>query len=857
MTVLEIPDLCLVVMVGVSGSGKSTFVRRHFDTTEVLSSDALRAMVADDPTDQSATADAFAVLSDVAGRRLRRGLLTVVDATSLRPEDRRVLLDLAREADVFAVAIILDVPRGELTRRASVTGTDEGVLARQYNLLRNSRKVLRKGGFRYVHHLDGVAEIDAAQVVRTRLYHDKRDLHGPFDIIGDVHGCATELVDLLRALDWVVEVGDDGRVRGVPEHPQGRTAVFVGDLVDRGPDSPQVIAVVRAMVDAGRALCVRGNHEEKLVRLLRAGPGNGRGSGGAEIRARHGADLTLAQLAQTTDEFRTEATEFLDGLITQLVLDDGRLVVAHAGLAERYHGRTSGRVRSAALYGETTGETDRWGFPVRIDWARNYRGQAQVVYGHTPVPQAAWVNNTICIDTGCVFGGALTAMRYPEREVVSVPARATYFDAGRPLGYGHSAADDRVRARLRLADVVGKRSIRTGYGPPVSIRAENAAAALEVMSRYSVDPRWLRYLPPTMSPIGSDRDDLLESPGAAFTFFREQGISRVMCEEKHMGSRAIMVLTADKDTALRCFGVRGGSGALYTRTGRPFSDGSDEHALLARARTAATGLFDRLDATWLILDAELLPWNIKGESLVRDEFAEVSAAGRAESEVLQSELAHAQARGLALDADLDALVRRRADLGAFTDAYAGHVHPGAGIDDVRIAPFEVLACGGGSAGGMTLESRSHAWHLDAAATLADADDGVFTRTRHRVVDVDDRRSCAAAEQWWADLTSTGGERMVVKPFANAVRDAAGRLPPAGVKVRGREYLRIVYGPSYLDDLARLRSRDLRHKRSMAGREYRLGREALARHAAGAPLWQVHECVFGVLALESEPVDTRL
>ena len=204
-----------------------------------------------------------------------------------------------------------------------------------------------------------------------KAYNDKRELTGPFDIIGDVHGCHGELVTLLTRLGYVVT--DDGA-----HHPDGRTAVFVGDLVDRGPDTPGVLRLVMGMVAAGTALCVSGNHENKLVRAL----------DGRDVKVSHGLAESLAQLSEEPEEFRKAAREFMYGLVSHYRLDGGKLVVAHAGLKEEYQGRSSGRVRSFCLYGETTGETDEYGLPVRYPWADDYRGAATVVYGHTPVPDS-------------------------------------------------------------------------------------------------------------------------------------------------------------------------------------------------------------------------------------------------------------------------------------------------------------------------------------------------------------------------------------------------------------------------------------------------------------------------------------
>ena len=247
--------------------------------------------------------------------------------------------------------------------------------------------------------------------------------------------------------------------------------------------------------------------------------------------------------------FHGRVAAFIDALVSHYVLDGGKLAVAHAGMRADLMNRSSGAVREFALYGETTGETDEFGFPVRYDWAADYRGDAAVVYGHTPVTNAAWVNRTICIDTGCVFGGRLTALRYPERELVSVPAARTYYEPVGPRP-GDDRPDRQDAGVLDIDDVRGKRILETRWQRNITVRAENAAAALEVMSRFAVDPRWLIYLPPTMSPCAtSDRDGLLEHPAEAFQYFRANGVTAVICEEKHMGSRAVAVVCRDADAA--------------------------------------------------------------------------------------------------------------------------------------------------------------------------------------------------------------------------------------------------------------------------------------------------------------------
>ncbi|MFI6355705.1 polynucleotide kinase-phosphatase [Streptomyces sp. NPDC050743] len=850
--VLPVTDLSLVVLVGASGSGKSTFARRHFKPTEVISSDFCRGLVCDDENDQSASSDAFDVLHYIAGKRLAAGRRTVVDATSVQQDARRQLIELARKYDVLPIAIVLDMPEDVCAAR-NAARTDRAdmprrVIQRHIRELRRSLRHLEREGFRKVHVLRGVEEVEHATVVTEKRFNDLTHLTGPFDIIGDVHGCSAELEALLAKL---------GYADGV--HPQGRTAVFVGDLVDRGPDTPGVLRRVMSMVESGNALCVPGNHENKYGRYL----------GGRKVQHTHGLAETIAQMEGESEEFKERVRRFLAGLVSHYVLDGGKLVVCHAGLPEKYHGRTSGRVRSHALYGDTTGETDEFGLPVRYPWAEDYRGRAAVVYGHTPVPEASWLNNTICLDTGAVFGGKLTALRWPERELVDVPAERVWYEPARPLRSEAPGGED--GRPLDLADVYGRRAVETRHAGRVAVREENAAAALEVMSRFATDPRLLPYLPPTMAPTPTSRvEGYLEHPAEAFAQYAADGVERVVCEEKHMGSRAVALVCRDAEAARKRFGVGGTSrsseaesgggptGSLYTRTGRPFLD--DERVteeILGRLRSAITdaGLWDELATDWLLLDAELMPWSLKASGLLRSQYAAVGAASGAVFPGALAALEAASARGVDLTGLLDRQRDRAADATAFTAAYRRYCWTTDGLDGVRLAPFQLLAVQGRS-----LAALPHDEQLALIDRMVEQDGtGLLQTTRRLYVDTGDPESVRAGVDWWLEMTGRGGEGMVVKPLGALVCNPDGRLVQPGVKCRGREYLRIIYGPEYTrpDNLARLRQRFLNHKRSLALREYALGLEALDRLADGEPLWRVHEAVFGVLALESEPVDPRL
>jgi protein phosphatase len=845
---IELPELSLVVLIGPSGSGKSTFAGRHFASTEVLSSDACRALVGDDENDQRVTRQAFEVLHFIAGKRLALGRLTVVDATNVQPESRKPLVRLAREHHVLPVAVVFNMPervcrernRGRPDRRFG-----PHVIRNQRSQLRRSLRGLQREGFRRVFVMTDPEEAETAEVVRVPLWTDRRNDSGPFDIIGDVHGCSRELVALLEKLGYELADGES-----TARHPQGRRAVFLGDLVDRGPDSPGVLRLVMGMVADGTALAIPGNHENKLLRALR----------GRNVQVTHGLAESLQQLGEEPTEFVERVKGFLDGLLSHYLLDEGRLVVAHAGLRQEMQGRASAAVRDFALYGDTTGESDEFGLPVRYPWAEDYRGTAMVVYGHTPVPEPEWLNRTICIDTGCVFGGSLTALRYPEKELVSVPAERSYYEPARPFPGESAPTAEAARGseRLDIEDVLGKRHIDTRLARSVTIREENAAAALEVMSRFAADPRWLVYLPPTMAPVATNRvEGLLEHPGEAFAAYRNDGVASLVCQEKHMGSRAIVVVGKDRGAIARRFGIDSEAGGLsYTRTGRPFfDDAPTDAALLERLREAIdrAGLWTELETDWLILDAELLPWSAKAEELIKEQYAAVGAAGTAALHASLEALDAAEGRGRPVE-ELRARSRARAEaIGGFVASYRRYSRPVRSVEDLRVAPFQVLA----GEGRVHLD-RPHTWHMEVGARLSDAGRGVVIPTDHRRVDPSDPASQEAAIDWWEDLAAAGGEGIVVKPEDPISRGRRGVVQP-GLKVRAREYLRIIYGPEYTlpENFERLRERSLGRKRSLAVREFALGVEALERFVRGEPLYRIHECVFGILALESEPVDPRL
>ena len=311
----------------------------------------------------------------------------------------------------------------------------------------------------------------------------------------------------------------------------------------------------------------------------------------------------------------------------------------------------------------------------------------------------------------------------------------------------------------------------------VTVREENAAAALEVISRFALDPRWLVYLPPTISPCETSKlPGMLEHPAEVFSYFRNSGVSSVICEEKHMGSRTIVVVGQDEGVIGRRFRITGeGSGACHTRTGRRFfDDRALEASFLERVRLAITGagLWDEVDTDWLVLDCELMPWSVKAQGLVRQQYAAVGAAAQTSLSEAKSVLQQTATRGIDTRETLGRIEERLRLAQLYRSAYARYCWPVASLDDIRLAPFHPLA-----SEGRVHTDKSYSWHMDMAGRLSRSDSALFRATSHRLVDLNDGEE-AEATRWWEKIDRPRKERMVVKPVDfTPLANAAWCSPP--------------------------------------------------------------------------------
>lgn len=417
-TTLTLPPLALVILCGGSGSGKSTWARKHFASSQIVASDNCREAILDDAANQSANDDVFALFHQLIEFRLKHRRFTVADSTALKPKARAGLLALAQKWKVPTIVIAFDVPLDEAKRRDARRerrNVGERVVERHRQQFEQALVELKKEKSLTALHVLTPEQMDLVAVERLKAPTDGMQ----FDVIGDVHGCLEELHELFAKLGY--ETGEDG----LPRHPEGRMPVFVGDLADRGPDSPGALRLCVDLVAAQAGLFVPGNHDAKLFRMLH----------GNNVKKTHGLDLTDEQLNALPEAERerliTDILAFLEPQPVYLILDSARLVVAHAGIKEEHIGRYDDTVVRFTRFGDVAGFEEN-GMPIRRDWAQEYSGSALIAYGHTPQTEIKFVNNTVNLDGGCVFGGFLAAMRYPEREIVTVPARQVYAERNIP-----------------------------------------------------------------------------------------------------------------------------------------------------------------------------------------------------------------------------------------------------------------------------------------------------------------------------------------------------------------------------------------------------------------------------------------
>ncbi|WKA56678.1 metallophosphoesterase [Planococcus shixiaomingii] len=672
----------------------------------------------------------------------------------------------------------------------------------------------------------------------------EKDIGSGIDVIGDVHGCFEELIELLVKMDY--RENEDGLF----VHPQGRKFVSVGDVMSRGPASLETMRFFQRHVVAELAYMIDSNHGWKIARWL-----DGRNvvlSHGDEKVEQEFVAFEQAEGSEKAAALKIALKEFLLEAPSHLVFTKNGvpvLVSAHAGIKDEFIGKESAAVRDFCRYGDTGG-FDQHGKPVRKDWTVFHATRSLIVWGHDPKPRPLVINNTINIDQGVVFGGALTAYRYPERDFVSVAAKENY------AGTTDNPLYEWERNRLNppnIAKFLHGYSVLTEELGEVKVQPEIVKPAIDAVSHFTVPIEQLVYIPPTMSPTPkpSRLADFLEHPQEAIDYYRSNGIETLIAEKKHMGSRAVLLLFENKEAALKHTGMET-LGIIHTRTGKRFFDAETEQLVVERLNRelAQKDYFRKYGTDFVLLDAEVMPWNLKAKELINGQYAHVAENAILDRSSLLTKLSNASAGNEELKKWLGEYEQKLENAHTFRDVFQKYCWEVDGVESIQIAPFHVLAHSE-----ETFFDKPHTWHMAMNREFAEGSE-LFVATEFKVIR--DEASEQEVIDWWRQMTEEGHEGIVIKPESYVARNRGKLLQPA-IKVRGSKYLSIIYGMDYLEpeNLCCLKNRNTGKKQKMALKEFALGLEGISRFQNGESIERVHECVLATLALESDPVDPRL
>ncbi len=855
---INLPQLSLVILLGPSSPGKRTFAEKHFHKDDILSQELFLEMVAGPNRSPHTLADAQAALEFVLEKRLRNGLFTVVDGSHFSKASRKLLCQTSKKSHIPVFGIWLDSPGEDLHQRFENSNALSSRMSRVRQQTEEPDQYtteLKAEGFSNVYHLASEQEIDDTSINLEPLPCNHREVNGPFDLIGDVHGCLDELILLLTRLGYKIIPGTVGEYTYKVIPPKGRRAVFVGDLVHRGPDSLGVLKLTMDMVRSGIAFCVTGNHDDKLKRYLL----------GQEIKTDHGLANTISQMNKEDEAFHSKVKHFLQGLPDHLVLDGGSVTVAHAGLKEAMQGRQSSEVRSFCLYGDITGEKDELGLPVRYDWAREYKGESIVVYGHIPVPEAIWRNNTINIDTGCVYGGSLTALRLPEKEIVSVPAAKVYSEPRVPLVMNlPDSQQDKSREFIDFDRITAGNLVSTRNKYSVTIREQALPPVLEFLELGGLDPKWLIYLPPRLSPADpSTLPGYLEHLTEALNYYTEKGTDKVLVEEMHGGEEVTIVLAKDEASAIKRFNIREKRiGTVINSKGQPYFDARPiEQDFLESFRKVLDHLklWEVFHTDWFCITGEMTPGAKNWKELATN-YHRLNSAAKISLTASSDALLAATQAGLDVQSLLVSNSVYQDYHERFARVLAMYDLPFARLEDYCFYPSCLLA-----SEGKTYFDKEQIWHREIWGNLASPRNAIqelcgdlFKAPSYQWVTLNSIEEKQKAIAWFELLSERGSAGVIARP-ASLVMEAEGELVQPGLTVRGREFLRLIYGMDYdrPDLLERHRMRKLEDIRHLTVRQLALGIEALSRFVEKQSLTDVYVCIFALLALQTEDIDPRL
>ncbi len=825
----------LVVVSGSGASWRARFIHQLFLDLECVSVEAVQQWIPKDPNSDHPGQDPEVeeIFHSLVGLRLKRNQMTVVDIEGRSRNFRNELIRLAKRYHLTPAWFFLD------SGKSAKEGSFE--------------KKARQEGFRDVWIVDPsrLEELELKRLpARTILTH----WTGPFDVIGDVHGCFEELLSLLKRLGY--------RWQGDPWKPEAeaglrllsdprRFPVFVGDLVDRGPYPVETIKLVMHLCRTGQAGAAPGNHDEKLARAL---------DGVRFKKVDEDFTRTLDSVRANGKEFGESIRDWVRSLPSHLVLDGGRLVVAHAGSKESHHGRDSRNIREFSLYGATTGELDEHGLPERLNWAADYAGSAWVVYGHTPGAEPKWENRTVNIDTGCAYGGYLTALRFPEMETVSEPAKKEYAVSKRPLPLNHQLKSQpsqenfegnagiknewfdipfvTLRKSQKWETFRTLKEVDTGRRGIISLREDKVRTAIDwLKSNGALAEDDFLLTPSLVATDANPHDQPLECPASAFRYLKHNKSRKAVC----------VPWIPIPSIVFKCSKGQGGSGSGF------------EFGPRFQTALEASGFWERVKAESAIFECEIIQselvdslWEgIDGQGRIKQlGDAALSGAG-----MILEQFHRAAENGLHLDSLVSEYQKRR-------KRYEGFVHWIQRVQanfieekSIQLKQLRLLATDKVVVAEQSFDQQEA---LLGYETLQAADRELFVDRGVRMVDLHNQEDVEEAVEAWKQAADQGGFGWRVSPVEGAPPGRRGWIQPA-LKCRGPEALRLVYGLDYTreDQMEIVLKRNLTACRTQAAREWALALEWLRRWVGREPIWRRHECLVGMMAVRAEPTDPRL
>lgn len=877
MTTMTFNHNEIIVLCGPSSAGKTTFTNKFFPHVKALRSEEFRILLQDtnekktvpsqvehdtdyerldrvNYTDYGEVSEgAFSLMKEALKLRAKKNKLTVIDATNLLPSDIFSYITIAKEQHVPISLAFFKLPLETILEQNQKREQPESEIRirKQYSSLKriirkfDSERKLKKYNVHKAHYINSLEELEVEVLENPFVI----PLEQGLDVLGDGHGLLESRLQLFEKLGYVRS--EDGLYR----HPNNRKFVYLNDEASRGslpvesekygkyPSIAMMVSMKRH-VEEGLAYAVDSNHNFKIWQWLK----------GKQVQMQNGNETVVEEFEAFEQEYGEEKTSalkeelglFLQSLPSHLIVEDRgvqRAVIVHGGIKDEYIGKDTLPIRDYCRFGDRK----------KREWKKEHRNKMLIVWGHEVHLASFEDNNTLNIDSGGYCGHFLTALRYPEMELVQEKVMKSFVpDEENPILQQQKKRFNPPSYTKFLEDF----EVTTAHGK-VFASKKYTKEALEFASTRMDRMEHAFYIPPTMSPTPttSELADFLEHPKEAFEYYREKGVSHVVCQKKHMGSRAYITLYKTEEVAKEYTNIKT-LGKILSRNSAPFFKKDVEEKVVKQLHEDLQPYFEKNQTDFILLDCEIMPWNLKSAGLIRAQYGLTSNVAIHTRELHIQRLQEFQEnRNVLVTEELQDAEKKLDNAKRFHKAFTYYcwdsdVHK---LEGIQIAPFHVLAFSKGANFNKTNE-----WHMKQAQELSTLS-SLIVPTEYKLIDLDKEEEVEEATNWWLEMTKQGHEGMVMKPLDFLSYDENEELIQPAIKIRGREYLRIIYGMDYLEEenLGFHKTRSASKKMKNAIQEFTLSLESMTRFLQKDTVERVHEVIIAALSHANEPMDPRL